>query len=353
MTAKNHLHNLRMEVVNFIDAFSLILQRNYKVFSKEMMYKAQLASCLYKPEKKYFVTFSYLFTFIDDNYADTYMGMSEELVCKRPFRDIDLYNHKFLNVQQDDDMLFNFFIMILKDAGRNESLADTPKDQLNYIQYQMMSKWNGCEKKFQTKYFIGKDSSAALRNHMKKMDEFSTAESITNRDSEFYSSMLLNRDEVSEIIDILRDNDLTFEEEKMQLYNRFLVRLFAFTFGINVPFCEVSVDKNDNHYHNFFVCPSSGFYLTIISYDESTTHNIDNSIRDYRYCLIHHPSYIVPSKDANKNEEIRLKKFKMLTIKIRNDESHNLINVPLRVAKESVHPKSIPYYINGIDIIWH
>ena len=78
----NHLHNLRMEFVNFIDDFSLILQRNYKVFSKEMMYKAQLASCLCKPEKTNFVTFSYPFKFVDDGYADTLMGMAEELICK-------------------------------------------------------------------------------------------------------------------------------------------------------------------------------------------------------------------------------------------------------------------------------
>ena len=105
--------------------------------------------------------------------------MSEELVCKRPFRDIDLYDHKFLNVHQNDDMLFYFFNMILRDVGRHESLADTPKDQINYIQHQMMLKWNGCGLKFQTKYFIEKDSLAALRNHMRKMDKFSTAESIT------------------------------------------------------------------------------------------------------------------------------------------------------------------------------
>ena len=83
--------------------------------------------------KKDFVTFSYPFKFIDDNHADTFIGMSEELICKRPFRDIDLYDHKFLNVHQNDDMLFYFFIMILRDEGRNESLADTPKEQINYI----------------------------------------------------------------------------------------------------------------------------------------------------------------------------------------------------------------------------
>ena len=71
---------------------------------------AQLASCLYKPEKEDFVTFSYCFKFIDDNHADTFVGVSEELVCKRPFRDIDLYDHKFLNVRQSDDMLFYFFM---------------------------------------------------------------------------------------------------------------------------------------------------------------------------------------------------------------------------------------------------
>ena len=95
-----------MEVVNFIDAFSLILQQHYKVFSKEMIYKVQLASCLFKPEKKDFVTFSYPFEFIDLNHADTFVAIAEELVCKRPFRDIDLYNHKFMNVKQDDYLLF-------------------------------------------------------------------------------------------------------------------------------------------------------------------------------------------------------------------------------------------------------
>ena len=87
----------------------------------------------------------------------------------------------------------------------------------------MILKWNVCGSKFQTKYFIEKDNLAALRNHMKKMDKFLTTESITNRKSEFYSSMLLNRAEVSEIMDILQDNKLTFEEVKIQAYNRFLI----------------------------------------------------------------------------------------------------------------------------------
>ena len=176
-----------------------------------------------KPEKEGFVTFPYSFKFIDNGHTDTFVGMGEELVCKRAFRDIDLYNHKFLNVQQNDDSLFYFFVMILKDEGRYESLPNTPKEQINYIQYQMLTKWNTCESKFQTKYFIEKESLPALRKHMKKMEEFPTAESITNRKSEFYSSMLQNRDEVSEIMDILHDNKSTFEEVKMQAYNRFLI----------------------------------------------------------------------------------------------------------------------------------
>ena len=223
VTAKNHLHNLRMEVVDFIDSFSLILQRHYKFTSKEMVYKAQLASCLLKPEKKDFVTFPYSFKFIDNGHADTFVGIGEELICKRAFRDIDLYNHKFLNVKENDDSLFYLFVMILKDLGRHESLADTTKEQINYIQYQMFTKWNQCNSRFQTKYFTEKETLTALRKHMKKMDEFSNTESISNRKSEFYSSILLNKEELSEIMDILGDNDLTFEEEKMQAYNRFLV----------------------------------------------------------------------------------------------------------------------------------
>ena len=139
------------------------------------------------------------------------------------------------------------------------------------------------------KIFHWKGESTCIKKAYEEDDEFSTAESITNRKSEFYSSMLHNKDEVSEIMDILHDNDSTFEEEKMQAYNRFLIRLFALTFSIDVPYCEVSVDKDDNHYHNYFVCPSSGYYPTIISYEKST-HKIDNSMRDYRYCLIYHPS---------------------------------------------------------------
>ena len=60
--------------------------------------------------------------------------------------------------------------MILKNEGRHEALADTTKEQMKYIQYQMLTKLNGCESKFQTKYFIKKESVTALRNHMKKMD---------------------------------------------------------------------------------------------------------------------------------------------------------------------------------------
>ena len=40
----------------------------------------------------------------------------------------------------------------------------------------MLTKLNGCESKFQTKYFIKKESVTALRNHMKKMDEFKSIE---------------------------------------------------------------------------------------------------------------------------------------------------------------------------------
>ena len=94
------------------------------------MYKAQLVTCLLKPKKKDIVTFSYPFEFIDLNHTDTFVGMAEELFCKRPFRDIDLYNHKFMNVKQDDDSLFYFFIMILKDEGRHEALADTTNEQI-------------------------------------------------------------------------------------------------------------------------------------------------------------------------------------------------------------------------------
>ena len=114
---------------------------------------------------------------------------------------------------------------------------------------------------------------------MKKMDKFSSIKSITNRKSKFYSSLLLNRNEVSEIMDILQDNNLSFGESKMQAYNRFLVRLFAFTFNIDVPYCEVFVDEDDKHHHSYFVCPSSGYYPTTISYLKST-HEIVNSMRD-------------------------------------------------------------------------
>ena len=185
---------------------------------------------------------------------------------------------------------------------------------------------------------------------MKQMDQFPAAESITNRKIEFYDSMLLNREEVSEITDILQDEHSSFEKDKMQAYNRFLVRLFALTFNIEVPYCEVSVDKDGNHYHDYFVCSSMGYYPTIISYGK-TTHNIDNSMREYRYCLIHHPSYIVPSNDDSKKKKGRLKKFKLLTLKDRKNEDHfRYINIPTRYPSEPVHVKEKPYYINCIDI---
>ena len=87
----------------------------------------------------------------------------------------------------------------------------------------MITKLNGCKSKFQKKYFIKKESVTALRNHMKKMDEFKSIEKISNCRTEFYSSLLLKKNELTEIIDILQDNDLSFEELKMQAYNRFLV----------------------------------------------------------------------------------------------------------------------------------
>ena len=132
-----------------------------------------------------------------------------------------------------------------------------------------------------------------------------------------------------------------------------MVRLFAFTFDIDVPYCEVFVDEDDKHHHSYFVCPSSGYYLTTISYLKST-HKINNSMKDYRYCMIHHLSYIDPSSNANKRGKERLKKFKMLPLKNRNDELHvSKFTLPWRTSKEPLNPTPkppTPYYINGINI---
>ena len=91
------------------------------------------------------------------------------------------------------------------------------------------------------------------------MDKFKTGGSISNQKTDFYNTILLKKSEVSEIIDTLQNKKLLLNKEKMQEYNRFLVQLFAFTFDINVPYCEVHVDEKDNHYHDYFVFPSSGF----------------------------------------------------------------------------------------------
>ena len=62
----------------------------------------------------------------------------------------------------------------------------------------------------------------------------------------------------------------------MKAYNWILIQLFAVAFNIDIPYFEVSMNKENNDYLNYFVCPSSECYPAIISYGK-TTHNIDKS----------------------------------------------------------------------------
>ncbi len=148
--------------------------------------------------------------------------MSEELLCKRVFDDLDYYNHKFANVSQDNNALFYYFAFMLKEEGKDEQLAETSKELLNYIKYQMVLKWNAFEAKFQMQYFIKRENISALRYHMKKMEEFPKDEAISNQKAKIYNLMTLSETGVAEVIDMLQDNNDAFDEKQIQGYNRFL-----------------------------------------------------------------------------------------------------------------------------------
>ena len=87
---------------------------------------------------------------------------------------------------------------------------------------------------------------------MKKMEEFSDNETLSNPIVELYQTMLLSRKDIDSIIQKLDETE-KFNDDDMMHYNRFLVRLFAFAFAIDVPYYEIIVDKKNNYTHEFFV----------------------------------------------------------------------------------------------------
>ena len=59
--------------------------------------------------------------------------MEENLDCKQSFRHLDSYNHKFVNVKEDEDSIFHYFSLILQQEGKDDQVPDKSTEIVKYI----------------------------------------------------------------------------------------------------------------------------------------------------------------------------------------------------------------------------
>ena len=194
---------------------------------------------------------------------------------------------------------------------------DNSGDEVSkYLQSQMLTKWKVYEKErkesiFRNNNFVSKPTQFTLQDYIRKDLNLKKRPSMNL--TRLYQTMSLSNTEMDQVMRILDNSRRKFTNEQIEKYHRFLIRLFAVSYAIDIPYIEINFkEKNKTCQYSYFVAKGDGTYPTEVFNNQNTP--FDEFPKDQKFCLFYHHRYVyVFEGEEVKDDDIK-KKFKLLTI---------------------------------------
>ena len=131
------------------------------------------------------------------------------------------------------------------------------------------------------------------------------------------------------IENLLSDNDKNIKKASFGDHDRFLIRLFAMTFNVEVPFCHIVEYEDGVIRYQYFITTRTGEYPSKFYYKGLM--ETSSLLRQYKVFLFRHNEFY-ESSDGNKAFMDSTKsRFKILVV---NNDSENYITYQERIDKK-------------------
>ena len=346
LSYEHHLKYLRAEVINFTDGLSEILSTKYDYPTKQSYLKTQLVSKMLNVEHINTVFMDHTeLQYVDEDYGDTLIGMTEHLECKQAFHLLDQYDHRFLNVKGGKNMLFHYFGIILREKGLSSFVSSSSEETIDLVKYELHQKIKSQDFRKVKDQFLNDEMAEhpTLKALLKKSLNLSIEP--TDEKCRFFISMCATQNDIDDITSFLENKARKFTDKEMILHQRFLVRLFAFRYNINVPYLEVIPKKDEGREYYFFVAQKDGKFPKQASFTSKVYNEYLNSDR---LILIKHKRY-----DYGGNNEMHLQDTNSLKLLVVNERKEgNLIEkaVKKRGETKATRERLPAYYLGNINL---
>ena len=109
------------------------------------------------------------------------------------------------------------------------------------MQSQMVMQWHHYEnsdkdKRLRKEKFLRRSTLNELKAYIKEKHRIGT---IAQPLLKFYESMSIDKKDLNALLDVLEDETQKFTEKQIEDHHLFLVRLFALTYSIAIPFIKI------------------------------------------------------------------------------------------------------------------